>query len=314
MGLADDATAALVNPAGLIGLTRKEVSIEGRFRRMTQPFLVGGRLSGNITGQGQDTIPGPDFDPTIDSGTGLSFVSVVIPRGRFRFAGFRHELIRLEQEFASRGVFQNHGFENRDKAFSGQRTLSVDTYGASAAIELPGASLGAGILVQDFSLGFEFDGFLHENGDFYGAPDPALNILHFTQDGDDFSVGAVVGVVVPVSTARDRRVVQAFAQIRILVLLGRDRRDATTDDLHLQGPRHVCGWRLDGIHVGVPDHDRIHAGFPLAARFRVQSPCMRVRARAARGSRITASTTPTSFIWAPNTCCRSKAGLPSASA
>ena len=56
--------------------------------------------------------------------------------------------------------------------------------------------------MQDFSLGFEFDGFLHENGDFYGAPDPALNILHFTQDGDDLSVGAVVGVVVPVSTAR----------------------------------------------------------------------------------------------------------------
>ena len=33
VGLADDATAALVNPAGLIGLTRKEISIEGRFRR-----------------------------------------------------------------------------------------------------------------------------------------------------------------------------------------------------------------------------------------------------------------------------------------
>ena len=202
MGLADDATAALVNPAGLVGLTRKEVSIEGRFRRMTQPFLVGGRLSGSVTGKGQDTITGPDFDPISDSGIGLSFLSVVIPRGRFRFAGFRHELIRLEQDFASRGVFQNHGFETRDTAFSALRTLSVDTYGASAAVEFPRASLGAGILVQDFSLGFEFDRFVHENQDLYGAPDPTQNVFHFSQDGDDISVGAVFGVVVPVSAAK----------------------------------------------------------------------------------------------------------------
>jgi long-chain fatty acid transport protein len=226
VGLADDATAALVNPAGLVGLTRKEVSIEGRFRRMTQPFLVGGRLSGTITGKGQDTIPGPDFDPISDSGIGLSFLSVVIPRGRFRFAGFRHELIRLEQDFASRGVFQNHGFDTRDTALSALRTLKVDTYGASAAIEFsrscsalttstaaqvtqgtsprrcPIVSLGAGILVQDFSLGFEFDRFVHENQDLYGAPDPTQKVFHFSQDGDDVSVGAVVGVVVPVSGAK----------------------------------------------------------------------------------------------------------------
>jgi long-chain fatty acid transport protein len=202
VGLADDATAALVNPAGLINLTRKEISIEGRFRRMTQPFLVGGRLSGEITGKPQDSIQGPDFAPISDSGFGLSFLSVVIPRGRFRFAGFRHELIRLEQEFASRGVFQSRGFDTRDTAFTGRRTLSVDTYGAAAAVEFPYASLGAGILVQDFSLGFEFDRFVHENQDLYGAPDPQQKVFHFSQDGNDVSVGAVVGVVVPVSAAR----------------------------------------------------------------------------------------------------------------
>ncbi len=202
VGLADDATAALVNPAGLVGLTRKEVSIEGRFGTMSQPFLGGGRLSGNITGQGQDTITGPDFDTISDSSTGLSFLSVVIPRGRFRFAGFRHELIGLEQDFSSRGTFQNHGFDTRDLGLSALRTLSVATYGASAAVEFPRASLGAGILVQHFSLGFELDRFAHEDGDLYGAPDPAQNVFHLTQDGDDFSVGAVFGVVVPLSAAR----------------------------------------------------------------------------------------------------------------
>ena len=59
VGLADDATAALVNPAGLIQLTRKEISIEGRFRHLEQPFLVGGRLSGaaDRTGAGHGTGP-----------------------------------------------------------------------------------------------------------------------------------------------------------------------------------------------------------------------------------------------------------------
>ena len=202
VGLADDATAALVNPAGLVSLTQKEISIEGRFRRVTQPFLVGGRLSGDVTRRGQDTVSGPDFDQISDSGGGLSFASVVVPRGRFRFAGFRHELIRLEQDFSSRGAFQSRGFDVRDTALSALRTLSVDTYGASAAVELPHASVGAGILVQDFSLGFEFDRFLHQNGDLYGAPDPQQSVFHFSQDGDDVSVGAVVGVVVPVGAAR----------------------------------------------------------------------------------------------------------------
>lgn len=200
VGLADDATAALVNPAGLVGLTRKEVSVEGRFRYLKQPFLVGGRLSGTVTGQGQDTIPGPDFETITDSGGGLSFISVVLPRGRFRFAGFRHELISLEQNFDSRGPFQNHGFDTRDTAFSALRTLSVDTYGASAAVEFPRASVGAGLLVQRFSLGFEFDRFLHET--FYGAPDPRQSVFHFSQDGDDTAVGAVFGVLVPVQAAR----------------------------------------------------------------------------------------------------------------
>ncbi len=54
VGLADDATAALVNPAGLIELTLSEVSIEGRYRSFSHPFLTSGRLSGPPTGMGED--------------------------------------------------------------------------------------------------------------------------------------------------------------------------------------------------------------------------------------------------------------------
>jgi long-subunit fatty acid transport protein len=202
VGLADDATAALVNPAGLIQLTRKELSIEGRFRHLKQPFLVGGRLSGPTTGKGQDTIPGPQFETIADSGVGASFVSFVYPRGRFRAAIFRNELVRVEQEFTSRGVFQNQGFDVRDTAFTGLRTLNVDTYGASAAVQAGRVSLGAGVLVHRFSLGFEFERYVHTGGDLYGVPDPNLSVFHFSQEGKDTAIGAVVGVLVPVSSAK----------------------------------------------------------------------------------------------------------------
>ena len=49
IGAADDATAAFTNPAGLAWLTKREVSVEGRFRRFETPFLSGGRISGSIS-------------------------------------------------------------------------------------------------------------------------------------------------------------------------------------------------------------------------------------------------------------------------
>src|SRR5918993_4264343 len=64
VAVADDATAALSNPAGLSSLTRREVSIEGRFRQFKVPFVLGGRLSGTPTGTGIDTTAGPIFDET----------------------------------------------------------------------------------------------------------------------------------------------------------------------------------------------------------------------------------------------------------
>ena len=46
VALADDATAAYANPAGLNQLTRPEISLEGRSWRYSTPFVVGGRASG----------------------------------------------------------------------------------------------------------------------------------------------------------------------------------------------------------------------------------------------------------------------------
>jgi|SRR6185503_8229200 len=200
VGLADDATAALVNPAGLIELTRKEISIEGRIRHFTQPYLVGGRLSGAITGNGVDTVGGPEFGSLDTTDGSLNFISFVYPRGRFRLAAFRHELIHVDQEYNARGVIQNQGFDTRDAAFSAERRLSIDTYGVSAAVDAGRVRLGAGLLVQHFSLGFEFNRFVFS--DLYSTPDPQQRVFHFSQTGHDTAVGAVVGVLVPMSKAK----------------------------------------------------------------------------------------------------------------
>jgi hypothetical protein len=53
-GLADDASAAFTNPAGLLQLTRPEVSAEGRRRQLDTRFLAAGRINGNVLNIGED--------------------------------------------------------------------------------------------------------------------------------------------------------------------------------------------------------------------------------------------------------------------
>jgi long-chain fatty acid transport protein len=196
VGLADDATAALVNPAGLVALSSKEVSIEGRYRRFTQPFLVAGRLSGSPTGIGQDTLPGPVFDDIVDQSVGASFASFVYPRRSLRLAAFRHELIRVGQDFASIGVFQYPGFDTRDTGVAATRTLKIDSYGGAVAYQLRHLWLGAGAMAQRFRLGFEFDRFVARNN-IFDPPDPTAQVFRFTQEGSDIGLGLMAGAMVP---------------------------------------------------------------------------------------------------------------------
>ena len=61
IGLADDATAATTNPAGLQRLERPEISVEGRGWKFVTDFVQGGRLSGTVTNIPIDTVAGPVF-------------------------------------------------------------------------------------------------------------------------------------------------------------------------------------------------------------------------------------------------------------
>ena len=59
--LADDATTAFANPAGLVQLVSLEISAEVRHWRYSTPYIEGGRYDGEPTGIGLDTFDGLAF-------------------------------------------------------------------------------------------------------------------------------------------------------------------------------------------------------------------------------------------------------------
>jgi long-subunit fatty acid transport protein len=103
--LADDATAAYANPAGLVQLVEPEVSLEARLWNRSPSFLAGGRAEGAVTGRGVDTRQGPVFGRDDSRDFGASFVSVVVPKGRWSFALYGHRLAKFEQSAESQGFF-----------------------------------------------------------------------------------------------------------------------------------------------------------------------------------------------------------------
>lgn len=197
--VADDATAAFANPAGLTLLSKPEVSIEGRGRRIASPFLLGGRLSGNVTNQGVDTVNGPVFDESVDSGGGVSFLSVVYPRPSWSIAAYRHELVRIDESYQTQGVFQRTIFSGaptdlRELPQIGERSLDITNYGFAGGVKIGDkAAVGAGLSIYTFSIDSLFRRFA-TNG-FYGAPDFSHELIRASQTGDDTAVAANVGVL-----------------------------------------------------------------------------------------------------------------------
>jgi long-chain fatty acid transport protein len=105
VSLADDATAAYANPAGLVQIARPELSIEGRSWSYSTPYTRGGRAAGAPTGWGIDTVDGPLRSESSAELAGLSFVSLVVPRKGWSFALFRHQLANFEFGLETQGVF-----------------------------------------------------------------------------------------------------------------------------------------------------------------------------------------------------------------
>lgn len=200
VAVADDATAAFTNPAGLTFLTKPEVSAEGRARQLTTPFLAGGRLSGAQTGFGDDTVTGAVYRDSVDSSFRPYFASVVYPIGRFSFAAYRHELVAQQNTFASDGAFQSTSFgggtiTTRQFAVNGSRSITVDNYGASVGYRAsPQLSVGAGVSAYRFGLDARFQSFSRPSG-LFGSPDYGSPQATATQAAKETQLSFNVGVL-----------------------------------------------------------------------------------------------------------------------
>ena len=170
--LADDATAAYANPAGLVQLVEPEVSLEGRQWNRSTSFLAGGRENGEPTGIGLDTREGLLWGRDRRQELAPSFASVVIPKGRWSFALYGHQLAKFETSTESQGVFFE---EEDDGSFSippeprswGTRDtvdLAVATVGMAAAWRMNDqVSFGLGIVVSEASLETRLNAFVPDD-------------------------------------------------------------------------------------------------------------------------------------------------------
>ncbi len=131
--LADDATAAFANPAGLVQLLRPEVSVELR---------VSGALEDDEEG-----------DPTVTRANGLSYFSAVYPLRRFSLALYGHQLASIDIEPPGQESPEAVAGTARRSA-AGERLSGLDVWriGVSAAFRLrDNLSVGLGASYFDGS-------------------------------------------------------------------------------------------------------------------------------------------------------------------
>lgn len=199
VALADDATAAYANPAGLTQLIEPEVSIEGRSWGYTTSYVEGGRASGTPTGIGLDTVPGIREGESKADFQELSFLSLVYPRGRFTFALYRHQLAKFASSFEPQGLFAEGTTTAGTDRFPeqpGSNQLEVVNLGLAVGYRVTDAlSLGLGISRMDADLTFSSAAFLPDDDtieSFFGTNHllPERRILANTTvvDGNDTSL------------------------------------------------------------------------------------------------------------------------------
>ena len=193
VALADDATAAFANPAGLIQLTWPEVSIEGRGWRYSTPYTRGGRVEGEPSGFGIDDVAGLHFAESTEELADLSFLSVVYPKKRWAVAFYRHQLASFEFSGGTQGLFA--GVDDCCRRFEDQRdvfALDFVSHAVSGAYRLHEAlSVGLSLVSFDGSMASVSEAFLHDaptleaffNGNSY-LPERLLLTERFTVDDD----------------------------------------------------------------------------------------------------------------------------------
>jgi long-subunit fatty acid transport protein len=155
--LADDATAAFANPAGLVQLVSPEVSAELRHWRYTTPYIEGGRYEGEPTGIGLDSVDGLRTAVSEEELTGLSFLSFVYPKGNWSLAVYGHQVANFRAQTATEGLFPGNQFSRAfDRRWSTE--LDIVSYGVAGAYRVSDQfSVGLGLVYFDGWLDAPFE-------------------------------------------------------------------------------------------------------------------------------------------------------------
>jgi long-subunit fatty acid transport protein len=151
IGLADDATAAYVNPAGLTILATPEISFEGRHWQYRSQYAEGGRSLGEPMGIGIDWVEGLQIGEASSRASGLSFLSFVYPRKSWSIAFYRHQLASYKTSFSTEGIFTE---SSRLLPVIAHVELEIANYGVSAGFRLT-RSLAAGVGVSYYTFKIE---------------------------------------------------------------------------------------------------------------------------------------------------------------
>jgi len=199
VGLADDATAAFTNPAGLTILSLPEVAFELRGRGIETPYLQQGRLSGTLTNQGIDTVSGPRYGIADSDRFGPGFISFVYPhRNTFAVAGYRHQFTTVDATFATQGVFQTNPVvgDIRETALQATQSLEITNYGVSLAFRPTSTwSIGAGMSTYTFDFDATYTRFVTFPQYQPATYEPNRATFEGLLTGDDVSFGANAGVI-----------------------------------------------------------------------------------------------------------------------
>ena len=209
VALADDATSAYSNPAGLIQLGRPEVSFEGRGWSFESTAIDRGHAFGAPTGIGLDTVPGPGFESFPSDTAGVSFVSFVYPRRRFAVGLFAHRFPKFDTRREIQGAFFDcsGGYADEplasgtipfcqrlaettggvDRVQPKEQSINIGLWsaGATASLSLTDSfSLGVSGLYYSFSMD-SVNRVFSTVDDPYGPKDPDRLDIVSTQRGDD---------------------------------------------------------------------------------------------------------------------------------
>ncbi len=149
-GLADDATAAYANPAGLTILRKAEFGLEARSTDFDSSYASGGEFPldpFNASGVGEAS--------TSDTVSQVSFASVVYPTERATFSLFYHRVGDFEGSVNADAIeyLDDLGPAGRIDPALGSISYEVENFGAAVGFSVSDTfSIGATIAYSDFAL------------------------------------------------------------------------------------------------------------------------------------------------------------------